>query len=133
MSVQTPSPPAWPELPYGAWSDTCTTLYLWTQIVGKVRLAKSPWVNHSRHVTLYVTARGLTTSPIPDGERQFQIDFDFIDLRGRSYLRRPRCDPPRLPAEHLRGRRGVGQMGSNKPGTGSSATAVKLGESITAA
>jgi len=75
------SPSAWPELPYGAWAGTCTTLHLWTQIVGKVRLSKSTWVNHSWHVTLYLTARGLTTSPIPDGERQFQIDFDFIDHR----------------------------------------------------
>jgi len=72
---------AWPELPYTRWSDTCTTLHLWTQIVGKIRLSKSTWVNHSWHVTLYVTARGLTTSPIPDGQRQFQIDFDFIDHR----------------------------------------------------
>jgi len=51
---------------------------MWTQIVGKIRLAKSPWTNHSWHVTLYVTARGLTTGPIPYGDRTFQIDFDFI-------------------------------------------------------
>ena len=69
----------WPALPIAAWRDTCTTLHLWTQIVGKIRLAKSPWLNHSWHVTLHVTARGLTTSPIPDGVRTFQIDFDFID------------------------------------------------------
>jgi hypothetical protein len=69
----------WPELPYAAWRDTCETLQLWTQIVGKIRLARTPWLNHSWHVTLYVTARGLTTSPIPDGARSFQIDFDFID------------------------------------------------------
>ena len=69
----------WPELPYAAWKDTCQTLQLWTQIVGKIRLARTPWLNHSWHVTLYVTARGLTTSPIPDGARTFQIDFDFID------------------------------------------------------
>jgi hypothetical protein len=81
MNIQTQSPLAWPELPYAAWSDTCTTLHLWTQVVGKVRLAKSPWINHSWHVTLYVTTRGLTTSPIPDGQQQFQIDFDFIDHR----------------------------------------------------
>ena len=56
-------------------------MHLWTQIVGKVRLAQSLWVNHSWHVTLYVTARGLTTSPIPYGSRTFQIDFDFIDHR----------------------------------------------------
>jgi hypothetical protein len=72
---------AWPALPLEAWKDTCETLHLWTQIVGKVRLALSPWVNHSWHVTLYVTARGLTTSPIPYGVRSFQIDFDFIDHR----------------------------------------------------
>jgi Family of unknown function (DUF5996) len=69
----------WPELPYAAWKDTCETLHLWTQIVGKVRLAQTPWLNHSWHVALYVTARGLTTSPIPDGDRTFQIDFDFVD------------------------------------------------------
>jgi hypothetical protein len=68
----------WPRLPLETWADTCATLHLWTQIVGKVRLAQSPWVNHSWHVTLYVTARGLTTSPIPYGVRTFQIDFDFI-------------------------------------------------------
>lgn len=72
---------AWPELPYEAWADTCTTLHLWMQIVGKVRLARSPWINHSWHATLYPTARGLTTSPIPHGRRSFQIDFDFIDHR----------------------------------------------------
>jgi hypothetical protein len=70
---------AWPELPYAAWRDSCETLHLWTQIIGKIRLARTPWLNHSWHVTLYVTARGLTTSPIPDGARSFQIDFDFID------------------------------------------------------
>src|ERR1041385_766229 len=70
---------SWPELPYAAWRDTCATLHLWTQIVGKIRLARTPWLNHSWHVTLYVTARGLTTSPVPDRARSFQIDFDFID------------------------------------------------------
>ena len=73
----------WPELPTAAWRDTCATLQLWTQIVGKIRLTKSPWLNHSWHVTLYVTPRGLTTSPVPDGTRTFQIDFDFIDHRLR--------------------------------------------------
>ncbi|MEP7029491.1 MAG: DUF5996 family protein [Pseudolabrys sp.] len=70
---------AWPQLPYPAWKDTAATLQLWTQIVGKIRLARTPWLNHSWHVALYVTARGLMTSPIPDGARTFQIDFDFID------------------------------------------------------
>jgi len=76
-----PRSEAWPSLPLEAWQDTCATLHMWTQIVGKVRLARSPWLNHSWHVTLYVTARGLTTSPIPHGARVFQIDFDFIDHR----------------------------------------------------
>ena len=70
---------AWPDLPLAAWSDTCATLHMFMQIVGKVRLTQTPWTNHSWHVTLYVTARGLTTSPIPYGTRTFQIDFDFID------------------------------------------------------
>ena len=76
-----PSPDVkdWPELPYAAWKDTRDTLHLWTQIVGKIRLMQTPWLNHSWHVVLYVTARGLTTSPIPYRERAFQIDFDFID------------------------------------------------------
>jgi Family of unknown function (DUF5996) len=69
----------WPELPYAAWRDTCETLHLWTQIIGKIRLKRTPWLNHSWHVVLYVTARGLTTSPIPDGARTFEIEFDFID------------------------------------------------------
>ena len=69
----------WPELPYAAWKDTRDTLHLWTQVVGKVRLALTPWLNHSWHVVLYVTARGLTTSPIPWRGGSFQIDFDFID------------------------------------------------------
>src|SRR5689334_21090375 len=69
----------WPELPLAGWRDTCATLHLWTQVVGKIRLARSPWLNHSWHVTLYVTARGLSTSPIPDGARIFEIEFDFID------------------------------------------------------
>jgi hypothetical protein len=69
----------WPELPLQAWRATYDTLHLWAQIVGKIRLTRAPWLNHSWHVALYVTARGLTTSPIPDGTRTFQIDFDFID------------------------------------------------------
>src|SRR5882757_1624151 len=71
----------WPALPLAAWQDTYATLHRWSQIVGKVRLARMPWINHSWHVTLYVTARGLTTSPIPYGPKAFQIDFDFIDHR----------------------------------------------------
>jgi hypothetical protein len=70
---------SWPELRTAAWRETYETLHLWTQIVGKIRLVRTPWLNHSWHVALYVTARGLTTSPIPDGARDFQIDLDFID------------------------------------------------------
>jgi Family of unknown function (DUF5996) len=69
----------WPDLPLADWRDTCVTLQLWTQIVGKIRLTLTPWLNHSWHVTLYVTPRGLSTSPIPDGLRSFEIAFDFID------------------------------------------------------
>src|SRR5881409_3818853 len=81
MSSTLPNAETWPSLPLEAWADTCATLHMWTQIVGKIRLAQSPWVNHSWHVTLYVTARGLTTSPIPHGTRMFQVDFDFIAHR----------------------------------------------------
>ncbi len=72
---------SWPALELSSWIDTRDTLQLWLQIVGKVRLAQTPWINHSWHSTLYVTARGLTTSLIPHGERQFQIDLDLIDHR----------------------------------------------------
>src|SRR2546427_8994055 len=71
----------WPGLPLDAWNETFATLPMWTQVVGKIRRVQSPWTNHSWHVTLYVTARGLTTSPIPYGARTFQIDFDFIAHR----------------------------------------------------
>ncbi len=69
----------WPELPYAAWKDTCATLHLWMQVVGKMRLALTPWLNHSWHVTLYVTARGLSTPLISTDKRDFQVEFDFID------------------------------------------------------
>ena len=68
----------WPELPYEAWKDSYATLHLWSQIVGKIRMAQTPWLNHSWHVTLYVTVRGLSTSPIPYGTRSFQFEFDFV-------------------------------------------------------
>lgn len=71
----------WPDLPYPAWRDTATTLQLWTQIVGKVRLTLTPWINHSWQVPLYVTARGLGTSPIPIDREILEIEFDFISHR----------------------------------------------------
>src|SRR3546814_3596072 len=68
----------WPELPPpDAWADTFATVHMWVQIVGKIRLALSPWLNHSWGSTLHVTANGLTTSPIPAGESSFDIEFDF--------------------------------------------------------
>jgi hypothetical protein len=70
---------AWPALPLEPWAESCATLHMWAQIVGKIRLRYSAPINHGWHSTLYVTARGLTTSPIPYGLRTFQIDFDFID------------------------------------------------------
>ena len=56
----------WPDIPYETWQETCSALHLYTQIVGKYRLARTPWVNHSWHATLYVDARGLTSSLVPD-------------------------------------------------------------------
>jgi hypothetical protein len=71
-------PSCWPALPLESWQDTCTTLHMWTQIVGKIRMRLTPLVNHYWNVPLYVTARGLTTSRIPYGERSFELGFDFI-------------------------------------------------------
>ncbi len=73
----------WPELRYSQWSDTCATLHMWTQVAGKIRMLKTPPVNHWWHVPLYVTSCGLGTSPIPDGARTFEINFDFVDHRLR--------------------------------------------------
>src|SRR5476651_2201875 len=72
---------AWPSLPLASWRETRATLHLWTQVIGKIRMAQAPLVNHWWQVPLYVTARGLTTSAMPYGARDFQIDFDFIDHR----------------------------------------------------
>jgi hypothetical protein len=86
--MQTVSSSNWPPLVYADWQDSCATLHMWTQIVGKVRLALAPPVNHWWHVPLYVTARGLTTSPMPYRDLTVQIDFDFID----HVLRIDTCD-----------------------------------------
>ncbi len=67
----------WPELPSTEWTDTLATLHRWSQIIGKVRLERTPWINHSWHLPLYLTTRGLGTSPIPAGARSFEMDFDF--------------------------------------------------------
>jgi hypothetical protein len=78
-STSLQDPISWPALPLEAWLDTCQTLHMWTQIVGKIRLMLSPKLNHWWHTTLYVNARGLTTSPIPYGGGVFEIQLDFID------------------------------------------------------
>ena len=71
----------WPELELHEWLATRDTFHRWLQIIGKVRLVQTPWINHSWHATLYVTSRGLTTSTIPHGQRVFQIDLDLTDHR----------------------------------------------------
>jgi hypothetical protein len=81
MAAAEPLDEAWPALPLEAWSDTAATLHLWLQIVGKVRLVQGPPQNHCWDATLYVTSRGLTTSPMPSGARTFEIELDFIDHR----------------------------------------------------
>ncbi len=70
---------AWPELGFADWSETCTALHLWTQILGKYRLAHTPWVNHSWHATLYVTPRGLTTGPVHEAEGCLTLTLDLVD------------------------------------------------------
>src|SRR5919112_711972 len=85
----------WPELSYPDWRETAATLQLWTQIVGKIRLSLTPWLNHGWHVPLYVSARGLTTSPMPTGREVLEIEFDFI--AHRLLLRTSRGDERTLP------------------------------------
>jgi hypothetical protein len=87
----------WPDLPYPAWRATAATLQLWTQVVGKVRLRLTPWLNHGWQVPLYVSARGLGTSPIPIGHEILEIEFDFI--RHRLVARTSRGDERSLPLE----------------------------------
>jgi hypothetical protein len=87
----------WPDLRYASWRETATTLQLWTQIVGKVRLTLTPWLNHGWQVPLYVTARGLGTSPIPAGNEILEIEFDFISHR--LLIRTSRGDTKELPLE----------------------------------
>lgn len=69
----------WPDLPFKDWKETAGTLHMWTQVVGKIRLARTPWTNHSWHVPLYITARGLGTSVIPYAGRAFEINFDLLN------------------------------------------------------
>src|SRR5215471_16300551 len=69
--------PDWPPLPFSQWEATCDTVHMWTQIVGKTRMAREPLVNHWWNVTLYVTPVGLSTSPIPYYDKTFEVEFDF--------------------------------------------------------
>jgi hypothetical protein len=78
MDLAPHQPHGWPALSYAALKDTCETLQLWAQIVGKIRLAQTPWLNHSWQTPLYVTARGLGTSIIPHDAGAFDLEFDFI-------------------------------------------------------
>ena len=79
MSQNTIEQEAWPDIPFAAWQPTAAALHLYLQIVGKYRLARSPWVNHSWHATFYLTPRGVTTGLVPDGEGGVEVLFDFID------------------------------------------------------
>ncbi len=96
----------WPTLPLADWLATKDTLHMWTQIVGKIRMALTPAVNHFWHVTLYVTATGLTTSPIPYGDSAFEIEFDFLEqrliIRTADGLRRSLPLAPRSVADFCR-------------------------------
>jgi hypothetical protein len=74
---------SWPSLPLEAWADTCATLHMWTQIVGKIRLAQTPLVNHWWNVPLYVSPRGLTTTAMPYEDILFEMEFDFLDHKLR--------------------------------------------------
>jgi hypothetical protein len=89
----------WPELDYRSWRDTALTLQLWMQVVGKIRLSRTPWLNHSWQVPLYVTARGLGTSPSPLDHELLEIEFDF--LSHRLVCRTSRGDESALPLEPL--------------------------------
>src|SRR3954451_2094669 len=73
----------WPALRVADFADTCQTLHMWTQVIGKIRLAAAPMINHWWQVPLYVSPRGLTTSAVPWGHRVFDIEFDFLDHRLR--------------------------------------------------
>lgn len=78
-TVNRSTPSDWPELPWTEWSDTAATLHLFTQVVGKIRLSRMPWINHSWHVPLYPSARGLTTGPVAVGGRIAELGFDLIE------------------------------------------------------
>jgi hypothetical protein len=106
----------WPEIPYAPWQDSSETLHQWLQIVGKFRLAYTPWVNHSWHATLYTTARGVTTSLIHCSDKSVQIDFDFLDhrltvLASDAQSRSLRLEPMSVAEFHARFRSLVDELG----------------------
>jgi hypothetical protein len=108
--------PVWPPLPLAAWRDTYATLHMWTQIVGKTRLALAPMENHWWQCTLYVTERGLTTTPMPSGARLLTVDFDFIDhlllLRTTDGAdRQLRLEPQPVAQFYARYTRALGELG----------------------
>ncbi|SMF21690.1 hypothetical protein SAMN06265365_104172 [Tistlia consotensis] len=118
MSVPPTRRPDWPEIPFPAWRETCRHLHLMTQVVGKYRLARSPWLNHSWHATLYVTARGLATGPVPDGARTLEIEFDCLDhlllLRADDGgTRRLPLGPGSLAAFHQAFRTALAELGAD--------------------
>ena len=107
----------WPDIPYRGWRDTCTALHLYAQIVGKYRLARTPWVNHSWHATLYVNGRGLTTSLVPDAAG-IEIGFDLvghalIGRRADGYQVRFPLGPMSVAEFHRRFLSLLGQLGGN--------------------
>jgi len=106
MNIEKVAPEPWPELPLESWKDTYATLHMWTQIIGKVRLALCPRINHWWEVTLYVTSLGLTTSPIPYDSGIFEIQFDFIHhkllIRTSSGAERVMALAPRSVADFYR-------------------------------
>ena len=77
--MRTVNSEAWPALPYEAWKDTYATLHMWTQVAGKVALAQAPSLNHSWAIALQITPRGLSTRPLPHGQRSFTMEFDFVE------------------------------------------------------
>lgn len=108
----------WPKIPYESWRETCEALHLFTQIAGKYRLARTPWVNHSWHATLYVTGRGLTTSLVPDRPGGIEIEFDLLDhhVKGAVTSGREtgfRLEPMSVAQFHARFRELVGELGGD--------------------
>jgi hypothetical protein len=91
----------WPQLDYNDWKETHETLHLWTQIVGKIRLSKETWANHSWYSALYVTSRGIGTSAISNGEENFSLDFDFLDHHLILQSSRRRSSTIRLRSESI--------------------------------